>query len=127
MSWLLVKVKNCSVINILREWSSALALKKKVKGLINDERDPEGQNVTKEYHAFVPHNTRSYWRHKEVIISLNKLFILHTSNLFAGFFIYFTHVWSTFVSSEGYKLFRRHESKSPANFINLNSGSLTVH
>ena len=67
------------------------------------------------------------FRNKEVIISLNRLFTLHTSNLYTGFFFYFIQLYFIFVSSFGYKLFREHESSSVNSFINLNKKGRTIH
>ena len=67
------------------------------------------------------------FRNKEVIISLNRLFTLHTSNLYTSFFFYFIQLYSIFVSSFGYKLFRGHESSSVNSFINLNKKGRTIH
>ena len=67
------------------------------------------------------------FRNKEVIISLNRLFTLHTSNLYTGFFFYFIQLYFIFVSSFGYKLFRGHESSSVNCFINLNKRGRTIH
>ena len=67
------------------------------------------------------------FRNKEVIISLNRLFTLHTSNLYTGFFFYFFQYTLFFVSSFGYKLFRGHESSSVNSFINLNKKGRKIH
>ena len=67
------------------------------------------------------------FRNKVVIISLNRLFTLHTSNLYTGFFFYFIQLYFIFVSSFGYKLFREHESSSVNSFINLNKKGRTIH
>ena len=67
------------------------------------------------------------FRNKVVIISLNRLFTLHTSNLYTGFFFYFIQLYFIFVSSFGYKLFREHESSSVKSFINLNKKGRTIH
>ena len=66
-------------------------------------------------------------RNKVVIISLNRLFTLHTSNLYTGFFFYFIQLYFIFVSSFGCKLFREHESSSVNSFINLNKKGRTIH
>ena len=67
------------------------------------------------------------FRNKVVIISLNRLFTLHTSNLYTSFFFYFIQLYFIFVSSFGYKLFRGHESSSVNCFINLNKRGRTIH
>ena len=67
------------------------------------------------------------FRNKEVIISLNRLFTLHTSNLYTGFFFYFIQLYFIFVSSFSYKLFREHESSRVNSFINLNKKGRTIH
>ena len=67
------------------------------------------------------------FRNKVVIISLNRLFTLHTSNLYTGFFFYFFQLYFIFVLSFGYKLFREHESSSVNSFINLNKKGRTIH
>ena len=67
------------------------------------------------------------FRNKVVIISLNRLFTLHTSNLYTGFFFYFIQLYFIFVSSFGCKLFREHESSSVNSFINLNKKGRTIH
>ena len=66
-------------------------------------------------------------RNKEVIISLNKLFILHTSNLYAGFYFYLIQLYFIFVSSLCCKLFCGHKSSSVSNFIDLNKKESSIH
>ena len=59
-------------------------------------------------------------RNIEVIISLNKLFILHTSNLYTGFYFHLIQLHFISVSSLCCKLFCGHKSSSVSNFIDLN-------
>ena len=66
-------------------------------------------------------------RNKEVIISLNKLFILHTSNLYTGFYFYLIQLHFIFVSSLCCKLFCGHKSSSVSNFIDLNKKESSIH
>ena len=66
-------------------------------------------------------------RNKEVIISFNKLFILHTSNLYTGFYFYLIQLYFIFVSSSCCKLFCGHKSSSVSNFIDLNKKESSIH
>ena len=68
-------------------------------------------------------------RNKEVIISLNKLFILHTSNLYTGFYFYLIQLYFIFVSSLCCKLpvFRGHKSSRVSNFTDLNKKESSIH
>ena len=66
-------------------------------------------------------------RNEEVIISLNKLFILHTSNLYTGFYFYLIQLYFIFVSSLCCKLFCGHKSSSVSNFIDLNKKESSIH
>ena len=66
-------------------------------------------------------------RNKEVIISLNKLFILHTSNLYTGFYFNLIQLHFIFVSSLCCKLFCGHKSSSVSNFIDLNKKESSIH
>ena len=66
-------------------------------------------------------------RNKEVIISLNKLFILHTSNLYTGFYFYLIQLYFIFVSSLCCKLFRGHKSSRVSNFTDLNKKKSSIH
>ena len=66
-------------------------------------------------------------RNKEVIISFNKLFILHTSNLYTGFYFYLIQLYFIFVSSLCCKLFCGHKSSSVSNFIDLNKKESSIH
>ena len=66
-------------------------------------------------------------RNKEVIISLNKLFILHTSNLYTGFYFYLIQLYFIFVSSLCSKLFCGHKSSHVSNFTDLNKKESSIH
>ena len=66
-------------------------------------------------------------RNKEVIISLNKLFILHTSNLYTGFYFYLIQLYFIFVSSLCCKLFCGHKSSRESNFTDLNKKESSIH
>ena len=66
-------------------------------------------------------------RNKEVIISLNKLFILHTSNLCAGFYFYLIQLYFIFVSSLCCKVFYGHKSSRVSNFTDLNKKESSIH
>ena len=66
-------------------------------------------------------------RNKEVIISLNKLFILHTSNLYTGFYFYLIQLYFIFVSSLCCKLFCGHKSSRVSNFPDLNKKESSIH
>ena len=66
-------------------------------------------------------------RNKEVIISLNKLFILHTSNLYTGFYFYLIQLYFIFVSSLCCKLFCGHKSSPVSNFTDLNKKESSIH
>ena len=66
-------------------------------------------------------------RNKEVIISLNKLFILHTSNLYTGFYFYLIQLYFIFVSSLCCKLFCGHKSSRVSNFTDLNKKESSIH
>ena len=66
-------------------------------------------------------------RNKEVIISLKKLFFLHTSNLYTGFCLYLIQLYFIFVSSLYCKLFCGHKSLSVSNFIDLNKKESSIH
>ena len=66
-------------------------------------------------------------RNKEVIISLNKLFILHTSNLYTGFYFYLIQLYFIFVSSLCCKLFCGPKSSRVSNFTDLNKKESSIH
>ena len=70
---------------------------------------------------------RQLLRNYAIIISSNKLFVLHTSNLYTGFCLYLIQLYFIFVSSLCCKLFRGHESSSESNFMNLNKKERTIH